>query len=140
MKLFRHLSLAVLLMAASSHTATAQNIQVPQAYMFGFVASFNDSTVYFTNIQQVDSVWITKKKGFIAGRSNYSYQLRDFFTQQRNLPNRTCIVVGSVERKKVEKKYTKLKQQYLSGKNKNKFDVRYLPESEFKFQAVNMGE
>jgi hypothetical protein len=126
-------------MAAGSQTLSAQNIQVPKAYMFGFVASFNDSTVYFTDIQEIDSIWVTKKKQYIAGKSNYSYQLRNFFAQQRNLPNRTCVIMGSVKRKDVEKKYAKMKQNYLV-KNKGKFDVRYLPESEFRFKVVDMSD
>ena len=89
MKLFKHLTLAIALMAFGSSNVSAQNVKVPQAYMFGFVASFNDSTVYFTNIQKVDSVWVTKKKQMLAGRSQYAYQLREFFTQKRNMPNRT---------------------------------------------------
>ena len=72
--MIRNMALAILLLAVVPQAATAQNIQVPQAYMFGFAASFNDSTVFFTDIQQVDSVWVTKKKGFLAGRSNYAYQ------------------------------------------------------------------
>ena len=46
--------------------------------MFGFSASFNDSIVYFTTIQEVDSVWFTQKKNMLAGRSNYSNQLREY--------------------------------------------------------------
>ena len=30
-------------------------------YVYGFAASFNDSTVYFTDIQQVDSAYIDSK-------------------------------------------------------------------------------
>jgi hypothetical protein len=105
--------------------------------MFGFVASFNDSTVYFTNIQKVDSVWVTKKKQMLAGRHNYSYQLREFFANQRNLPNRTCVVVADVDRKKVEKKYTKMKNKYLV-KSKKPYDVRNVAETDFKFTAVDM--
>ena len=138
MRFFRTLSLAVL-MVAGSQTLSAQNIQVPKANMFGFVASFNDSTVYFTDIQELDSVWVTKKKQYISGKGNYSYQLRNFFTQQRDLPNRTCVIIGSVKRKDVEKKYAKMKQNYLV-KNKGKFDVRYLPESEFRFKVVDMSD
>jgi hypothetical protein len=107
--------------------------------MFGFVASFNDSTVYFTDIQEMDNVWVTKKKDMIAGKSNYSYQLRDFFARERNLPNRTCVVIGSVKRKDVEKKYAKMKQQYIYNK-KGTYDVRYLPESEFKFTPLDLSE
>lgn len=137
MKLFKQLTLAIVLMAAGTANVQAQNVKVPHAYMFGFVASFNDSTVYFTNIQKVDSVWVTKKKKMLAGRHNYSYQLREFFANQRNLPNRTCVVVANVDRKKVEKKYIKMKNKYLV-KSKKPYDVRNIADSDFKFSAVDM--
>lgn len=137
MKLIKQLTLAIVLMAAGATNVQAQNIKVPHAYMFGFVASFNDSTVYFTNIQQVDSVWVTKKKKMLAGRNNYSYQLREFFAQKRNMPNRTCVVVANTDRKKVEKKYIKMKNKYLV-KSKKPYDVRNIADSDFKFSAVDM--
>lgn len=137
MKLIKQLTLAIVLMAAGATNVQAQNIKVPHAYMFGFVASFNDSTVYFTDIQQVDSVWVTKKKKMLAGRNNYSYQLREFFAQKRNMPNRTCVVVANTNRKKVEKKYIKMKNKYLV-KSKKPYDVRNIADSDFKFSAVDM--
>jgi len=137
MKLIKQLTLAIVLMAAGATNVQAQNIKVPHAYMFGFVASFNDSTVYFTDIQQVDSVWVTKKKKMLAGRNNYSYQLREFFAQKRNMPNRTCVVVANTDRKKVEKKYIKMKNKYLV-KSKKPYDVRNIADSDFKFSAVDM--
>ena len=73
----------------------------------------------------------------LAGRHNYSYQLREFFTNQRNQPNRTCVVVANVNRKKVEKKYIKMKNKYLV-KSKKPYDVRNIAESDFKFSAVDM--
>ena len=129
--------IAIALMAAGTMKVQAQDVKVPQAYMFGFVASFNDSTVYFTNIQQVDSVWVTKKKQFLAGRNQYSNQLREYFAQQRNMPNRTCVVVANVDRKKLEKKYIKMKNKYLV-KSKKPYDVRNISENDFKFEAVDM--
>ncbi len=137
MRLFKQFTLAIALMAAGATNVQAQNVKVPHAYMFGFVASFNDSTVYFTDIQQVDSVWVTKKKGMLAGRNNYSYQLREYFAQQRNQPNRTCVVVANTNRKKVEKKYIKMKNKYLV-KSKKPYDVRNIADSDFKFSAVDM--
>ena len=139
MKLIRKIALAIVLMATSTTHLQAQIVKVPQAYMFGFVASFNDSTVYFTNIQQVDSVWVTKKKKMLSGRNNYSYQLREYFAQKRNQPNRTCVVVANVNRKKLEKKYTKMKNKYLV-KSKKPYDVRTIADSDFKFTPVNMSE
>ncbi len=137
MRLIKQIALAITMMAAGTTNVQAQNVKVPQAYMFGFVASFNDSTVYFTNIQKVDSVWVTKKKKMLAGRNNYSYQLRDFFAQNRNLPNRTCVVVANTDRKKVEKKFIKMKNKYLV-KSKKPYDVRNISDSDFKFTAVEM--
>ena len=139
MKFYKHLILAIALMALGTSNVKAQDVRVPKAYMFGFVANFNDSTVYFTNIQTVDSVWVTKKKQMLSGRSQYAYQLRDFFTQQRNMPNRTCVVMANVDRKKLEKKYIKMKNKYLV-KSKKPYDVRNVADTDFKFEAVDMGE
>lgn len=137
MRLVKQLFLVIALMAASTTQVQAQDVKVPHVYMFGFVASFNDSTVYFTNIQQVDSAWVTKKKHFLSGRNQYSYQLRDFFSQQRNMPNRTCVVIANTNRKKVEKKYIKMKNKYLV-KSKKPYDVRNIAEADFKFTPVDM--
>ena len=137
MRLFKQLTLAIVLMAAGTANVQAQNVKVPHAYMFGFVASFNDSTVYFTNIQKVDSVWVTNKKSMLAGRNQYSYQLRDYFAQQRDMPNRTCVVVANTDLKKLEKKYAKMKNKYLV-KSKKPYDVRSLNETDFKFLPVDM--
>ena len=130
MRFFKQLTLAIVLMAAGATNVQAQYVKVPHAYMFGFVASFNDSTVYFTNIQKVDSVWVTNKKSMLAGRNQYSYQLRDYFAQQRNMPNNTDL-------KKLEKKYIKMKNKYLV-KSKKPYDVRSLNETDFKFLPVDM--
>ena len=137
MKLLKHLTLAIAMMAFGSSNVSAQDVKVPHAYMFGFVASFNDSTVYFTNIQKVDSAWVTKKKKMLAGRNHYSYQLREFFAQKRQMPNRTCVVVANVDRKKLEKKYIKMKNKYLVG-SKKPYDVRNIAETDFKFEPVDM--
>ena len=104
--------------------------------MFGFSASFNDSIVYFTNIQEVDSVWFTPKK-MLAGRSNYSSQLRSYCEYKLDQPKRTCVVIGNKNLKKVEKKYEKMKKMYTQSK-KTTYDVRFISEEDFKFQTVNM--
>jgi len=49
------------------------------------------------------------------------------------------VIVGSLDRKKIEKKYAKMKNQYIY-KNKGKYDVRYIPQSDFKFNMVNLEE
>ena len=140
MKFLRHITLAAALMAASAYmTASAKNYVVPKAYMFGFVASFNDSIIHFTDIQEVDSVWLMQKKKMVAGRSNYSYQLRNYCAETLGMPNRTVVVVTALKRKDIEKKYVKLRKQY-TGKKNAQYDIRYINTSEFRFKSVNMDD
>lgn len=128
-----------MLLTATYTTAKAKNYVTPKAYMFGFAASFNDSTVYFTDIQQVDSVWFNQKKDMLAGRSEYSSQLRSYCEEELNQPRRTCVVIGNTKLKKVEKKFEKMKKIYLQNK-KATYDVRFIKEEDFKFHAVNMND
>lgn len=140
MKLFRNITLLfVFMLMMANMPVSAKNVMLPKAYMFGFVASFNDSIVFFTDIQEVDSVWVLEKKELLAGRSSYAYQLREFFTNSFNMPNRTCIVISDKNRKNVEKKYAKMKKIYVE-KGANKYDVHYTNSSEFRFHAVNMDD
>ena len=81
-----------MLLAVSYTTAKAKNYVAPKAYMFGFVASFNDSIVYFTDIQEVDSVWFTQKKDMLAGRSNYSGQLRSYCAYKLDQRRRSQLI------------------------------------------------
>jgi len=141
MKPIRQLTIAAAVIAILAIAYTplrAKNYVTPKAYMFGFTASFTDSTIYFTNIQEVDSVWFMQKRDLLAGRSSYSSQLRTYCTNKLNQPKRTCIVIGSPKRKDVEKKYEKMKRQYTQNKKGANYDVRFISEEEFKFQAVNM--
>ncbi len=131
--------LAVLAVIASSfftQHVQAKNEIAPQMYMFGFAASFNDTIVHFTEIQQVDSTWINQKK-FLLGRDNYSYQLRDYLANKLRMPNRTCIVVFNQNKKKLEKKYLKMKRKYTDLKA-NGFDVRNISTQDFHFRPINM--
>ena len=48
-----------------SVNVSAKNKCVQKLYAFGFAASFNDSTVYFTDIQEIDSAWVNEKNEFL---------------------------------------------------------------------------
>ena len=137
------LSKLMLVVAVATLTSIATSVYgkskiVPRIYMFGFAASFSDSTVYFTNVQAVDNVWMDSKTKFLLGRDNYSLQLKHMLAQKMNQPNRTCIVAFGKKRKDVENKLLKMKKLYTNKKAKTQYDVRYIPENEFRFQAINM--
>ena len=126
-------------MLALGSAAEAKKTMAPKMYMFGIAASFNDSIVYFTNIQEVDSAWIESKNKFLLDRGNYSLQLKEFLAKKMQLPQRTCIIYYNTKRTKLEKKFIKIRQLYIRPKKRqtNRFDVRYLEEGEFTFKALD---
>lgn len=138
MKVFRKIILAAsMLFATSATVAAANDSSVKPIYIFGFSASFNDSTIYFTDIQHIDSAWIEKKTSFLLGRENYSYQLRDYLSESKSQPHRTCVVVYGFTKKDINKKLANMKKKY-TGKNTNSYDVKYLTAEEFSFRYVDM--
>jgi hypothetical protein len=114
---------------------TPHKAAVKKLYVFGFAASFNDTIVHFTDIQELDSAWVDTKTNFLELRDQYSYQLRNYLLQQQ-LPNRTCVVFYDADRKKLEKRYQKMKRLYSVGRDgQAHFDVRQT--DGFAFYAVD---
>ncbi|MBO5185672.1 MAG: hypothetical protein J6B91_01290 [Prevotella sp.] len=138
MKPIKYITIAAMLVSLFAiGEVSAKKKMLPKGYMFGFSAAFTDSVVYFTDIQAVDSVWIDTKSKFLLGRDNYSYQLKDYFTQQKNMPSRTCVVFFGKEKKDVEKKLLKMRKKYTT-KSKVPYDIRFLSADEFKFKGIDM--
>ena len=122
-------------------TVDAKKVSVPKMFIFGMAASFNDTIVHFTNIQEIDSAWIEKKNDFLQARDLYSSQLRDFLADQKQMPHRTCIVVAHKDRKKLEKKFIKFRKLYTQSKDGlQHFDVRHLDDQEFHFKTINLND
>lgn len=131
-----------------SLTIQAKN-EMRKTYIFGFASSFNDSTVYFTEIQEIDSAWVTSKNKFLISRENYSYQLRDYLSGQ-GLEDRTCMVEYSNDPKKLEKTWNKLYNRYAHNQKKKNnqkqvsqlppFQIKKIENSAFAFQAVTPQE
>ncbi len=155
----RFLRYTLLLLSALCLLPAAAKKEMKTTYMFGFAASFNDSTVYVTDIQKVDSAFFDSKTNFLVSRDNYSYQLRDYLAEQ-GYKNRTCFVTYANSKEKAEKKFNKLVNKYSragkkktsvhffqSKKKKNaelntmndelrRFDIKYLNETEFAFKPI----
>lgn len=127
----------LLLVAAAMATTTvfANNIR-SKLYIYGFVMSFNDSTVYLTDIQETDSAWIDKKTKFLYSRENYSYQLRDYM-RGIGVTNPTCVTIYDRKKKKIEKKYTKLKKKYVS---QGIYTVKYITPTDFQYSTLTPDE
>ena len=133
MKLMKYIILSALLLAALA--VDAKPLKTNSLYMFGFSASFKDSVVYVTDIQQVEGAWIDHKTKFLLGRDQYSTQLKEHLEESMQQKNRICMVIFATKKKKAEKKYIKLLKNYQKG-----YDIRYLNAPQFKFMAIDMGE
>jgi hypothetical protein len=128
---FYKLLLTLLLFLLCLSTVSAKP-RCRSLYIFGVSASFNDSVVYITNIQLLDSAWVDDKHGFLIYRQEYSNQLKNYFVGKGQL-NRTCLVCFSDSEKKILKKYEKMKKRYKGDKKHRSFDYREVDEDEFKF-------
>lgn len=129
MTLKRCLMGAVLALAAMGMSA-AEKMQT--VYIYGFAASFNDSTVYFTEVQQLDSAFVDSKTKFLYARQEYSYQFRDYLAQT-GFANATCVTSFALTRKEAEKKYLALRKRYLEG---GRYTIKYLKHSDFTFLPI----
>lgn len=126
----------ILLTITSFLTIVAKNKQYPKVYMYGIAASFNDSTIYFTDIQAVDTVWLDSKTKFLINRNDYSYQLKNYF-ENIGLPHRTCVVTYALKRKDIEKKFQKTRNKYVK---KGKTELKYINKQEFQYKSVALDE
>ena len=133
MKQLKYMLLLAALMLAAN--VSAKMLKTSHMYMFGFSASFKDSVVYVTDIQDVQGAWIEKKSKFLMGRDKYSEQLKTHLTEQLRQNDRVCVVVFNKSKKKAEKKYLKLMKKYKKG-----YDIRYLNVTEFKFEVIDMAD
>lgn len=135
MKFAKYVALTALLSVAC--VAGAKEKRVPRIYMYGLSASFADSTVYFTNVQAVDSAWMDTKKSILLGRDNYSLQLKNMLAEKHGERNRTCIVVFGTKKSRVEKDLLKMRRKYTVKAN-NQYNVRYIDDADFHFKPVDM--
>ena len=124
-------ALFITMMALVPSSAFGINKLTP-VYMFGVVTSFNDSTVYLTEIQHLDSTWVNTKNNFLYSRENYSFQLRDYM-KGTGMDDPTCTVIFAEKRSDIEKKYLKLKKRYTT---KGNYLMKNISPTEFSFTSI----
>lgn len=82
-------------------------------YVFGVGTNFNDSVVYLSDIIELRKVKLNKKTKFLPFRSEYSSQLKEYLEATYGMVNETTCVFFSTKRKKLSKRFYKLKKRYL---------------------------
>lgn len=139
MKILKYILFSLLLAVAMPTEMQAKKVVKPIMYMFGFSASFQDSIIYMTDVQEVKNVWYDTKEKFLLGRQHYSSQLKTYLESSKQQQNRVCVVMFAETRKDIEKIFIKMRKEY-TVKAKGKYDVRYLTTDEFKFEPVDMSD
>lgn len=74
MKILKYILFSLLLTAAMPTEMQAKRMKMPKMFMFGFSASFQDSIIYMTDVQEIEGAWYDTKTKFLLGRQHYSYQ------------------------------------------------------------------
>ena len=139
MRFLKYIVLTLLVCVAMG--AEAKTVKARHMYIFGFAASFKDSVVYMTEIQDVQGAMYDKKTKFLLGRDSYSDQLKAFFKEKMQLSDRVCMVMFSTSKKKAEKKYMKLRKKYTGDKKRpSTYEVRYVTTQDFEFEPVGLDE
>lgn len=130
--------IATAMLLGISMQVSAKDKEVSKVYMFGFAASFNDSTIYITDIQEIKGAYVAERTKFLVNRDEYSYQLRNYLQGQGNaFP--TCITSYAYDRKTIEKKFTKIKKRYID-KNKGHYIIVNISKEQFTYQPVSSDE
>lgn len=133
MNLKRYLLCAT--MALTGLVAMAAN-KPRTVYMYGFACSLNDSTVYFTEIQRIDSAYIDSKTGFLYGRNNYSYQLRDKLAGI-GFADAMCVTSFALTQKEAEKEYLAMRKRYI---NDSHYTIKYIKKNDFVYLPIKAEE
>lgn len=99
-------------------------------YMYGVSTSFNDSTVYITDVQEVENAYIQNKR-FLGGAREYAEQMNSYCTANYG-DRRTNAIFFKKTRVKAEKAYVKLRKRYA----KHGIELQAIPTGSFNFKAI----
>ena len=100
-------------------------------YVSGCSFEFGDTIIYFTPVEEVDSIVLTKKTKFLPYCSDFSQQLKDKLeSPSMGAKNQTASVFYSDKKAKLEKKMNKMKRKCLK---KGELQIVLLTEDKFKF-------
>ena len=107
--------LVVTLLAVAKQKPTQYGRGSGKVYLFGVSQQLTDSVVYLTFINEVDSFDLAKKTKFLPFRSEFSLQLKEYMEGTLHKDHQTTVVFYSASRKKLSKKYYKIKKRYLDN-------------------------
>jgi len=89
-------------------------IQKP-VYLMGVGISFTDSLVFITDMMQVDSITLDRKKKFLMDRQLYSFQLQRYLEATYKGGPYVTAIFFSPSRKRMERRYLSMHKRYAGG-------------------------
>lgn len=107
--------LAVTMLAMAKPKPTQYGRGKGKVYLFGVSQELTDSVVYITFINEIDSLDLMKRTKFLPFRSEFSLQLKEYMEGTLKKSHQTTCVFYSNKRKKLSKKYYKVKKRYLDN-------------------------
>ncbi len=113
--------------------AIVANVYTTPVYMFCISAEFGDSTVYFTSVQEVDSVQLTKKYDLLRYRSYYSGQFNDYLSTAFAAQKQTTSVFFDKKRSRAIKRFNKVLKKYEAAKGSH---VIIVTEDKFQLRSA----
>ena len=100
-----------------------------RVYVFGVSRNFNDSILYITDIQSLDSVVIRDDEA-IEGYEDYALQLRAHMEMKLGDKDQTTAFYYSPKMAKLEKRRNKMQKRWLNSK---KLTILPITKDEFRF-------
>ena len=119
MKFLSHIALLVVFFFSATFQAAAKKNEI---YAFAYGTCFNDSTIYLSSVSQLTIASVDKKSKLLNDRTGYSDQFKVYLNKAYN-GDHTCTIFFSTNRKKLEKKYAKLRRAYRKDKDARLVEV-----------------
>ena len=119
--------------ASKEKKKTEKKVKVDKprrVYMYGASVNFNDSTVYLTDIQHLDSV-IVNAEGALSNYAGYALQFKVYLEGTLGETNQTCAVIYSTRKTKIDNDFNKTRYRLESDKNKT---LKRISKDNFTFQ------
>lgn len=101
-----------------------------RVYLFGVATNFNDSTVYITEVQHLDSIMLNPD-GSLPNYVGYALQMKVHLEGELEEIDQTCAVIYSDKKKNLEKRFLAVRKKYNVNKEKT---VKLVGSDEFLFQ------
>lgn len=101
-----------------------------RVYLYGAAVDFNDSTVYLTDVQHLDSV-IVNAEGALSNHAGYALQLKVYLEGTLGEMNQTCAVIYATRKSKIDNEFSKTRYRLESAKDKT---LKRISKDEFTFQ------